>query len=127
MEGHLDRLTYENIEASFISFRPDILGVHMIYHWINDIKLHNFLKKVKYEGNPPYITAYGFYPTIAYGDILHQWPVVDSVIVGEPEMTFAELVDSVSGHAVAGDIEGLAYAGSSGEIVFKERACRETG
>lgn len=121
LEGHLDRLTYEDIEASFLSFRPDILGVHMIYHWINDTKLHNFLEKIKYEGNPPYITAYGFYPTIAYSDILQQWPAIDSVIVGEPELTFAELVDSVSGHAVAGDIEGLAYAGSSGEIVFKKR------
>ena len=73
---------------------PDILGIHIVYSWENNESLFSFLKENKGEGIR-LITAYGFYPTFAYAEILQQCPEIDAVIVGETEHTFVELVELI--------------------------------
>jgi len=128
VEGFLDRLSYDQIEAAVAGFKPDILGVHMVYHWQTDLALFGFLEKMKGTGLAPYITAFGFYPTIAFADILQECPAVHSVIVGEPEMTFAELAKAVSGRVgpegvleLDGGMPGLAVRDSLGGVACKRR------
>lgn len=96
VEGHMEGLKYEEIARTVEDFRPDLLGVHMVYHWQRDDALYAFLAQMKSAGLAPYIAAYGFYPTIAYTDILQDCPAIDSVIVGEHELTFAELAEAVA-------------------------------
>lgn len=96
VEGYLDNLSFADIENIINDFKPDIMGVHMVYHWQTDSSLYNFLKQVKSFSFIKYITVYGFYPTITYTEILGDCPVVDSVMVGEHEMTFAELAEALS-------------------------------
>lgn len=118
IEGYLERLTYGEIENEIKSIKPDILGVHMVYHWRRDHKLFEFLKRVKDKRLASTITAYGFYATIAAADILKRSPAVDSVICGEAEMTFSALAEAalsglftpfVPGLVVRSD-EGIRYA-----------------
>jgi len=96
IEGFLDGLNYPEIERRVKVFEPDMLGVHMVYHWQTDTVLYDFLHKVKAERLSSYITAYGYYPTTDYEDILKQCPDIDSVILGEPELTFAKLVEALA-------------------------------
>lgn len=121
VEGHLDGLSYKEIESTVSAVKPDILGVHMVYHWKNDQELFRFLEKVKCEGLSPYIIAYGFYPTFAYEDILTACPAIDSVIIGEPELTFAQTAESLSRSSARGHIPGLALRDESGKIVCRRR------
>lgn len=113
IEGYLDSLSYEDIGKSIGLMKPDLLGVHMVYHWKRDHALFDFLEKVKGDFSP-YIAAYGFYPTIAYEDILGQCMAIDSVILGEPESPFSYL----AGSSLTGEhlprIPGLALRGVSG-------------
>ncbi len=94
VEGHLDKLSYEEIAGIVGAFEPDILGLHIVYSWENNESLFSFLKEIKGEGIR-LIMAYGFYPTFAYTEILQQCPEIEAVIVGETEHTFVELVERV--------------------------------
>ena len=115
IEGYLDSLSYEDIWNNISSMKPDLLGVHMVYHWQRDHALFDFLERVKGDFSP-YIAAYGFYPTIAYKDILGQCKAVDSVILGEPESPFSYLAGSslTCGHIPR--IPGLALRDGSGDF-----------
>ena len=70
IEGFLDELDYQEIERRVIAMQPDMLGVHMVYHWQTDKVLYDFLHKVKAERLSSYITAYGYYPTTDFEDVL---------------------------------------------------------
>ncbi|KUO53030.1 MAG: radical SAM protein [Desulfitibacter sp. BRH_c19] len=120
IEGFLDKLSYEEIWKELKDFKPDILGVHMIYHWKNDGKLYSFLETVKNEGLTPYVTAYGFYPTFGYEEILQSCKAIDSIILGEPELTFAELAAALSNKTSHENIQGLAYQSSHGSIIYSK-------
>lgn len=118
IEGYMDGLYYYEIESMVRKFKPDLLGVHMVYHWEDNLVLYGFLQMVKDEELARYITAYGFYPTIAFEDILQKCAAIDSVIVGEPEITFAELAAS---SGINSDFPGLALRDRSGEITCERR------
>ncbi len=93
IEGFLDSLSYDDVWATISAYKPDVLGVHMVYNWEKDLALYAFLAHVKNELGP-HIVAYGFYPTIAYEDILTSCPAIDAVIAGEPELAMARLAAS---------------------------------
>ena len=96
--------------------KPDILGVHLVYHWQNDHALFDFLDTMKREGQVSSVTAYGFYATISYKNILKDRHAVDSVIVGEPERPFADLADAASFKNFTPCIPGLAIRDGFGGI-----------
>jgi radical SAM superfamily enzyme YgiQ (UPF0313 family) len=116
VEGYLDKLSYKEIGKIIEAYKPDILGVHMVYHWKNDRRLYNFLEAVKRQGISPYVTAYGFYPTFGYEEILKSCKAIDSIILGEPELTFADLAAALTRKKSHEKILGLAYLSSQGSI-----------
>ena len=123
VEGYLDGLSYEDIGKTIAGAKPDMLAIHMVYHWRRDLHLFDFLETVKREMGP-YITAYGFYPTVAYGDILAHCGAIDSVIVGEPERTIVRLAGPRASGG-SGPIPGLASRAPSGEITMKAPEANE--
>lgn len=121
IEGFLDGLGYQEIERRVKAMRPDMLGVHMVYYWQTDTALYNFLHKLKAERSSSYITAYGYYPTTDFEDILKQCPDIDSVILGEPELTFAKLAKTISDRNNLEKFPGLAQRDNSGRVVSQRR------
>ncbi len=121
IEGFLDGLDYQEIERRTKAMHPDMLGVHMVYHWQTDTALYDFLHKVKVEQLSSYITAYGYYPTTDFEDILKQCQAIDSVILGEPELTFAEVAKALSCQASPKKNRGLAQRGDLCTIVSQRR------
>ncbi|MTI85457.1 MAG: B12-binding domain-containing radical SAM protein [Firmicutes bacterium] len=121
VEGYLEGLSYAEMESRIAAAKPDLLGVHIIYHWQTDHRLYAFLEQAKQGGLCSYITAYGYYPTFAREEILRDCPALDSVIVGEPEETFAVLAGALSHPAHSGDIPGLARRDEAGNIICSRR------
>lgn len=119
IEGFLDGLDYQAIERRVKAQKPDILGVHMVYHWQTDTALYDFLHMVKVEQLSSYITAYGYYPTTDFVEILKQCRDIDSVILGEPELTFAKVANAVTNQTSLENLPGLARRDNWGEIVFQ--------
>ncbi|MCL5022735.1 MAG: B12-binding domain-containing radical SAM protein [Nitrospirae bacterium] len=120
VEGYLDGLSYEEIGRRVSAMRPDILGVHMVYHWGRDLTLFDFLEKIREERLTSHITAYGFYAAISYEDILKDCHAIDSVIVGEPEAPFAGLAGGASPGIYSTSVPGLAVRDGSGRISYRE-------
>lgn len=121
VEGYLDSLSYETIKQKVSSIEPDLLGIHMVYHWKDDVALFDFLEEIKREKLSRYVTAYGFYPNFNYAEILRACTAVDAVIIGEPEVTFSELTRALSDRAGDINIPGLARRDGSDNIVFTRR------
>jgi len=125
VEGYLDGLSYEAIAQKVAAFGPAVLGVHLVYQWKADQKIFGFLQKLKQADPSLHITVYGFYPTFAFAEILRTCPGVDSVILGEPETTFAELAGAFSRRAGFRKIPGLAWreetGGEAGRVGYLRR------
>ncbi len=118
IEGYLEGLSYGQIRERVLSFAPDIIGVHMVYNWAEDLELARFLSEIKRQCQPRYIAAYGYYPTFAFMDIPSLFQAVDGVIAGEPELTFRSLASEVcrGGSLKNKNIPGLVAAADGGEI-----------
>ncbi len=121
VEGFLDGLSYDEIHRVVSAFGPDIIGVHMVYHWERDEDLFDFLRKIKDGGNTPFIVAFGFYPTFAFEEIFRHCQAIGAVILGEPEFTFARLAEKPDPGADLQEIPGLAWQDSSGTICAQRR------
>ncbi len=115
LEGYLDKLSYEEIGRRIRDQKPDILGVHMVYQWRDDTELFTFLDGVKRDGPPPFIAAYGYYPTFSFDEILSRSPSVDAVIAGEPEETFAQLARELSQGSPPAGLPGVAMRSGGGK------------
>lgn len=94
VEGYLDKLSYEEIAGIVGAFKPDILGIHIVYSWGNNVDLFAFLKEIKGE-EVSLITAYGFYPTFAYNEIFEQCPEIDVAIVKGAKVVYQKLNQSL--------------------------------
>ncbi|WP_418791538.1 B12-binding domain-containing radical SAM protein [Phosphitispora sp. TUW77] len=74
------------------------------------VQAFNFISRLKKEG---FVTAHvavgGIYPSFAYEDILKQFSVVDSVVIGEGEKTIVELAEAVIGDGNWRKISGIAF------------------
>ncbi len=120
IEGYLDGLSYGEVKDKVEAFAPDILGVHMVYHWKLDKDLMDFLDLIKSNKSIKLITAFGFYPTIAYKEIVRDFSSVDTVVLGEHEETLAELVKAVAAGDDPQSVKGIAFLRGD-DVVFERR------
>ncbi len=116
VEGYLDNLSYPEIGRIIAAASPALLGVHMVYHWQGDRELFSLLEWLKKENIVSYIAVYGYYPTFCYHEILNGCGAIDSVVLGEPELTFEELAAALSAGRETEHISGLAQRDGSGGI-----------
>ncbi|MBI2852620.1 MAG: B12-binding domain-containing radical SAM protein [Chloroflexi bacterium] len=114
-EGFLDEMTYEEIYQQVIAFAPPVLGVHIVYNWEDNRQLFAFLKRLNAEGLVEKIAGYGYYPTFAYQEILKSCPEFDGLIIGEPEQTFAEWLET------GAPVPGMVWVDAVGQTQMQHR------
>ncbi len=114
-EGFLDRLTYADIHRQVGALAPPVLGVHLVYNWSGNRELFAFLKGLKDEGLVGRLVGYGYYPTFAYREILAACPAFDGLIIGEPELTFAEWLET------GAPVSGMAWVDEAGRVQMRRR------
>lgn len=106
----------EILDASGVSFEAasrmvmdspaDILAIHAIYFWESTEKLFDLVSKAKRKGQ--IICLFGFFPTMAWKELLEKFEAVDCIAVGEPEETLVELSDICASSGKASPLRGLA-------------------
>lgn len=113
LENQNAEQTYQTIKSKF----PDIglLGITATEpESINSgTKIAKWLKQ---DGIIAHITAGGYLPTFWSDQVLSRYSEIDSIVVGEGEETFKELVRTLEQEGTLGDIQGLVYRDSSGKI-----------
>jgi len=91
LDSYLMRHSLSQMIQEAIKKNCDIIGIHLVYNWEHTPQTLASINEIKSQlGIPVFI--YGFYPTFAYEFILKNYPAVDYVIIGEPELTFLELL-----------------------------------
>lgn len=115
IEGFLDKLTYDEIHQAIEMASPDVLGVHLIYNWENNHRLFTFLRRLKTENRVGKIAGYGYYPTFAYEEIFNACPEFDAILIGEPEITFAQWLQGLK------PAPGMAWIDETGRVQAKRR------
>ncbi len=97
----------------------DLFAVHAVYFWEGTERLFHLLAKLRQHHCETPICLYGFFPTLTWKDILDQYPLIDYVIVGEPEETLVDLARGLKAGTVA-PVNGLALR-VQGETIFTGR------
>lgn len=69
----------------------------------------DFIRALKNKGFSSHFTVGGIFPTFAYEEILKECPEIDSVILGEGEITFTELAKKLVNGFEWRDTLGIAY------------------
>lgn len=108
VEGYLEKLSYEQIYNTIKSFKPDVIGVHLVYQWKNHEELFHLLQKIKDEKITNYIFSYGYYSNFAYEEIYKSTKAIDGIILGEPEKTFSQIIHHLKKNMDFHEIKGLA-------------------
>ncbi len=132
---HANKIQVEIVDANLYGWSPektiaelhkkpfDLLGVHTVYLWENTKSVFDMLCRLREHGIKAHINLYGYYPTFAYERILLEYPFIDSVTIGEPELTFLELAEKIKTgiknprHGT----DGLAYLNNTDVIKNKPR------
>lgn len=104
--------------ANIVGQEPCLLTIQLVYSFENTDKMFQSLKGLK-ELNPKiHINLFGYYPTFAYDLILSRYPFIDSITLGEPEITIAELATTLRERGVWERTPGIAYRDYiTGEII----------
>lgn len=120
VEGYMEHLSYDAIEARIAAHRPEVLAIHLVYNWEDNHTLYAFIQDVREKYAIEHVSVYGYYPTFAYEEILNRCPAIDTCMLGENELTVQKLMAALPDYE---GIQGLAYrtpdgfAASQGELV----------
>lgn len=115
-EGFLAKKTFAQQGAEILAFRPQLLGVHLIYQWDDHQELFDFLAAIAKE-HPMRIVLYGFYPTFAHRQLLAKAPGLFDIVTGEPEQAFTALAANVP----LPRVPGLCFLDDRGELQVNPR------
>ncbi|MPW27103.1 radical SAM protein [Alkalibaculum sp. M08DMB] len=116
VEGYLEKLSYNQIYETIRDFKPDVIGVHLVYQWKNHIELFDLLERVRNENLAKNIFSYGYYSNFAYGEVFSSTKAIDAIILGEPEIPFLNIINSLKTDRVYDRVEGLATIGPNNKI-----------
>lgn len=102
----------EEVVKTIVAFAPDILGVSMTTQAATGG--YEVIRRVRQQLKNVFIVCGGAHPTIFPGEALLRGQA-DAVVLGEGEITFAELAAALAAHGDYRNLPGLAFR--SGEQV----------
>lgn len=86
------------------------------------LQAFSFISRLKREGfETAHVAVGGIYPSFAYEEILNQFPVVDSVVIGEGEETIVELAEAIIRNSNWKKIRGIAFRGQENIVTTELR------
>jgi len=117
LDTQVERMDYKKIKKFLEEKKPDIIGIScMTFLLIDALKVARLAK----ETNPrTHVVFGGTHPTIYPVEMLSQ-PEIDSIVIGEGEITFAELLDALFMKKFPSGINGVGYK-ENGKILLNPR------
>lgn len=99
--------------------KPDLVGFSAVQR--NYLVAIEIAKLIKSEFAHIHICFGGYFPTLSPGQLFNTSGVVDSVVIGEGEMTFREIVSSLDSGVKWNNINGVAYFDDGHVIISNPR------
>lgn len=110
-----------NIVVSDIKIeKPKIIGVSVPFQ-DSAKEAFEFIENIRKSGFLEHISIGGIYPTFSYEEIMNLYPSIDSVVIGEGELTFLELTKKILNDENWKDVIGIAYHEGNGIKLNEKR------
>lgn len=108
----------ENVKKQINSFNPDVVGISFSSTLVGNstVKVSKIAKKLGKT------VIWGGHMPSSLTELCFQEGCVDYIVIGEGEITFAELLDSMENGKSIHNIDGLAYVDKDGVHINKDRA-----
>lgn len=94
LDGDVESLTIDELLADLRSFAPDLVVVNTGFPSIDSDM--SIARRIKEELPGVRVLAFGVYFTMLEKQAFENYPFLDFCLVGEPEMTFAELLQNLA-------------------------------
>jgi len=108
LDGDVESLSMDELLADMQAFLPDLVVVNTGFPSIDSDM--GIAKRIKEAFPETPIVAFGVYFTMLEKEAFQNYPFLDFCIAGEPEATFAELLQSLGdGQVPVDQIRGLMY------------------
>lgn len=106
LDAQVERMGYDRIREYIKKTKPDIVGISsMTFLVIDALKVAKITKEV----NPDtHVVVGGTHPTI-YPEEMAAQPVIDSIVLGEGEITFSELLGALDEQKPLDEINGVGF------------------
>jgi anaerobic magnesium-protoporphyrin IX monomethyl ester cyclase len=119
VDGKFERLSYEAIRERARRFAPDVVGLTA---FTNEIKPAAQVAGMVKALSPEIVTVIGGVHASALPErTLDEFPAFDYVVVGEGELTFAELITALDRGTAPAAIPGLCFRDRGGAVRTRER------
>lgn len=115
------RRGFDDTAREILRDMPVLLCIHAVYFWEETPRLFDFVRTLRELGFSGHINLFGFFPTLAGATLLNAVPEVDSIAVGECEMTLCELAESLSTGTPWRQIPGIACSHGNGASLAAHR------
>jgi radical SAM superfamily enzyme YgiQ (UPF0313 family) len=117
LDTQVEKMGYPEIKEYIAKAQPDVVGIScMTFLLLDALKVVRIAKEV----NPAvHVVIGGTHPTI-YPEEMASQPEIDSIVIGEGEVAFSELLDALAAGAPLGDIPGVGYK-EKGEVIVNPR------
>lgn len=99
-------ICFEEVEKAIQEYRPDIVGLQMLTQ--NRVCSYRLMEKIHRDYPGIHLVIGGIHATIMHEQLIRRYPYLIAVI-GEGELTFAELIEKLMvGEDISG-VKGIAY------------------
>jgi radical SAM superfamily enzyme YgiQ (UPF0313 family) len=106
-----------SIEKCIRTFNPDVVGVSFSATLVGNSTVT--ISRIAKKYNVPVV--WGGHMPSSLPDLCFKEGCVDFIVIGEGEVTFSKLLDTIDAGGVYSDIDGLAYVDKDGMHINKHR------
>ena len=110
-------LDFDDTRNRVTDLAPDLLAVNAVYFWEHSPRLLELITTLKDQRPSMHINLFGFFPSLAFAQLLTLCPAVDSVCVGECEQTLVQLAGALAHKRNFRAVPGIAFE-RDGSIAF---------
>lgn len=107
IDFNLEQISMNEFQIKLMALNPFIIGITLTELSI-DIT-HELLSTIRKRLADVHITVGGYYPSYNSAEVLQRHCEIDSIVRGEGEATFSELLSCVSNSKDWKEIDGIAY------------------
>jgi len=115
IDGHAEQVSNEQVANLVLSTRAAVVGITCLARTVDDAL--DIAKRLKSQSHNTHVCLGGQHVTYAADEILRTHSQVDSVVRGEGEETFGQLLDRLSSGGSLEEVAGVSYRDGVGSVV----------
>lgn len=121
LDADIMALTIDETVAEIMKRPAKVIGFSVMQRALPSVKL--LAEKLKSRGVTSHVCCGGFTATLSAKHILERIPVIDSVVLGEGEVTFSSLVQAIKDSTDWNHFPGIAFR-QNGKVVVNQPATK---